>query len=103
VLVGTIPSPEEVGEGVSDTSGVVDGVGVNVSVGTGVSVGMARAVWVRSAAKVPTACVWMDSTLKVGIASISLDPQLPRKILVSRNSPNKRLGSVEFFTDRTMI
>jgi hypothetical protein len=75
--------------GVSFITGVFVEVGVTVSVGAGVSVGIAKAVWVISAAKVPTACVWIDSTLSVGVISFSLDPHALRKILLIRDNPTR--------------
>jgi hypothetical protein len=84
-VVGRIPALVASVPGVFVTAGVLVDVGEGVNVG--VFVGMAIAVCVRPEENVATAIVCTDSTLKVGVASTSLDPQALTQRLLSRINP----------------
>jgi hypothetical protein len=58
------------------TLGVSVDVGVTVEVRVGVLVGRAATVWVKPAAKVATAWVWICSGLSVGVASFCREHEL---------------------------
>jgi hypothetical protein len=61
------------------------GVGVIVGVALGVLVGSAMTVWVKPAAKVATAWVWIISGLRVGGASIEVEHELIKKLAISKD------------------
>jgi hypothetical protein len=63
-------------------SGVLVSVGVVEDVGVRVLVGSDAAVWVKPDAKVKTACVWISSRLRVGVASADFAEQAPRMRLL---------------------
>jgi hypothetical protein len=86
-VVGGTPALVAIVPGVFVNAGVfvVVGEGVNV----GIFVGMANAVCVRPEENVATAIVCTASTLKVGVAFTSLDPQALIQRLLSKVNPTR--------------